>query len=93
MFSSLVEKFVLTNVLGIVEDWSFLGQSIPSWKSNHLDTIIKYDKKNLMVQSKLVPKKLRLFLPFQPIIKSQPHFPNNPKEQTFRLNQVKVNSH
>ena len=47
MFSSLVEKFVLTNVVGIVEDWSFLGQSIPSSKSIHWDIIIKYSKKKL----------------------------------------------
>ena len=90
MFSSLGEKFVLINVVGIVEDWSFIGESIPSWKSIHLDTIISIVKKN-MVQSKLEPNKLWLFLPFQPNFKSQPHLPNNPKEQTFRVNQVKVN--
>ena len=84
MFSSLVEKFVLTNVVGIVEDWSFLGQSIPSWKSIHLDTITKYSIKKLDGSIKTKTKHIVVVFAFLTNFQVTALFPKQSKRANFQ---------
>ena len=84
MFSSLLEKFVLTNVIGIVEDWSFFGQSIPSWRSIHLDTITKYSKKKLTGSIKTRTKRIVVVFAFSTNFQVTASLPKQSKRANFQ---------